>query len=390
MTFKIAVGQAYSVQGRDAVTQAIYEGLLSIGNEPVALAVVIASYEYDFQDILNGAMTQLGDVPLIGFSTSGEMTSEGKHRRSVVVALIADEDIDSKAAWLPGFAEASRHTTTQIAENLSLDTESEGILLAVADGLGGDYETMLTALPKGKFQFAGCLAGGDLRLGRTFQIGGDKVGAGGLAAAMLKGAHFRMGVGAAHGWSQVGTSFKVTRARGPWIRALDGKPASDSYAALFGRRTRDWAFPPLNTLVRLYPLGIQDENGTGMTLRTPLRVEADGSLRMSADVPDGSTGHLMIGSTERCMEAARTAASDALRDLGTARPKLALIFADVSWEMLLKGQPGNEVDAVQDVLGNNVPIAGGYTFGQLAHFTDAPAPQLLNQHIQVVIIGEEE
>jgi hypothetical protein len=58
--------------------------------------------------------------------------------------------------------------------------------------------------------------------------------------------------------------------------------------------------------------------------------------------------------------------------------------------MLLKGQPGNEVEAVQDVLGSNVPIAGGYTFGQLAHFTDAPAPQLLNQHIQVVVIGEEE
>ena len=127
-----------------------------------------------------------------------------------------------------------------------------------------------------------------------------------------------------------------------------------------------------------------------MTLRTPLRVEADGSLRMSAEVPDGATGHLMIGSTERCLEAARTAAGDALRELGTARPKLALIFADVSWEMLLKGQPGNEVEAVQDVLGHNVPIAGGYTFGQLAHFPDAPAPQLLNQHIQVVIIGEEE
>ena len=55
--------------------------------------------------------------------------------------------------------------------------------------------------------------------------------------------------------------------------------------------------------------------------------------------------------------------------------------------MLFKGQPGVEVQAVREVLGLNVPIAGGYTFGQIAQRKDMNAAEFLNQHIQVVLFG---
>jgi hypothetical protein len=388
--FKVSVGQAFSVEGREAVSQAIYDALLNIENEPVALAFIIASFEYDFQDILNGAVTQLGNAPLIGFSTSGEMTSEGCHRRSVVVALIAGEEIKSRAEWLPNFSEDSQHVVQQMSKALDIESSQGGALFLVPDGLVGDYEVLLNSLPGGEYTFAGCLAGGDLHRGRTFQIGGDKVGAGGLAGAFLSGGNIRLGVGAAHGWQPVGASFKITMARGPWIRALDGKPASESYAHLFGRRVRDWAFPPLNTLVRLYPLGIERDGDRPLMVRTPIRVEADGSLRMSATIQDGSVGHLLVGGTDSCLEAARTAAKDALNALGSATPKMALVFADISWQMLLTSRMGSEVEAVREVLGDDIPIAGGYTFGQLVHLNGASSPEFLNQHIEVVVIGEGE
>ncbi len=388
--FKVSVGQAFSVEGREAVSQAIYDALVNIESEPVALAIIIASFEYDFQDILNGAVTQLGNTPLMGFSTSGEMTSEGCHRRSVVVALIAGEEIESRAEWLPNFSENSQLVVQQMGKALDIKNHQGGALFLTPDGLAGDYEGLLKNLPDGDYSFAGCLAGGDLHRGRTFQIGGDKAGAGGLAGAFLFGGNICLGVGAAHGWQQVGASFKITMARGPWIRALDGKPASESYANLFGRQTRDWAFPPLNTLVRLYPLGIEREDDQPLLVRTPLRVEADGSLRMSAMIQDGSVGHLLVGGTESCLEAARTAARDALNALGSATPKMALIFADISWQMLLTSRIGSEVEAVREILGDDIPIAGGYTFGQLVHLNGASSPEFLNQHIEVVVIGEGE
>jgi hypothetical protein len=52
--------------------------------------------------------------------------------------------------------------------------------------------------------------------------------------------------------------------------------------------------------------------------------------------------------------------------------------------MLLKSHPGSEIAAVQDILGKDVPIAGGYTLGQIVPGRDLAPPQLLNQHIVVI------
>jgi len=61
---------------------------------------------------------------------------------------------------------------------------------------------------------------------------------------------------------------------------------------------------------------------------------------------------------------------------------------DIAWQMLLKSHPGAEVAAVQDILGKDIPIAGGYTLGQIIPGKETASPQLLNQHIVVVTFAE--
>ena len=72
MPVKFSVGQAFSVEGRDAVSRAVYEARLPLGNTQINFAILIASVEYDFQAVFNSVRTQIGDVPMIGFSTTGE------------------------------------------------------------------------------------------------------------------------------------------------------------------------------------------------------------------------------------------------------------------------------------------------------------------------------
>ena len=155
----------------------------------------------------------------------------------------------------------------------------------------------------------------------------------------------------------MGSQFRVTRSRGFWLRTLDGRPASETYAQLFGYPARDWAFPPLSHLARLYPLGI--EQGDQLVVRAPIRVEADGSFRMNAPVRDGADAYLLVGSWVSCESAAQQAAQQALQQLEGRKPVFALILVDIAWEMLLKSHPGSEISAVQDILGEEVPIAGG-------------------------------
>jgi len=120
-------------------------------------------------------------------------------------------------------------------------------------------------------------------------------------------------------------------------------------------------------------------------------VEADGSFRMNAPVRDGVDAYLLVGSRVSCENAAQQAAQQALQQLEGSKPVFVLILVDVAWEMLLKSHPGTEIAAAQDILGKDVPIAGGYTLGQVVPGKDTGtggAPQLLNQHIVVVAFGE--
>jgi hypothetical protein len=246
---------------------------------------------------------------------------------------------------------------------------------------------MCLALTGDPLSITGGLSSGNPHTGITSQIAGIQAGSGSLAAALIEG-NLKIGVGSDHGWRPVGSQFRVTRSRGFWIRTLDGRPASEAYSQLFGYPARDWGFPPLNYLVRLYPLGI--DQGQDLQIRSPLRVEADGSFRMNAPIRDGVDAYLLTGSPATCLEAAQRAAQKARLSLEGAKPKLALILADISWQMLLKAHAGAEVRAVQDILGADIPIIGGYTLGQVTPGKDEAPPDFLNQHITVVVFGEEE
>jgi hypothetical protein len=382
MTVLSSVGIAQALDGREAGLQATHQALNRLGAVAPVLAVVIASHQYQPREVSSGVSSLLGETPLLGLSSPAGLTRAGQHPHSVVVALLAG-DFQAETLWLPGYAQSGRETAQKVEHHASARVERQSVLF-FADGFNGDAEQFCNTFQPG-LNVVGGLSSGDLHTGNTYQIGGSHTGAGAMSTAFLRG-NFSMGVGADHGWDPVGKLFRVTRSRGFWLRTLDGRPASEAYAALFGYPARDWAFPPLSYLARLYPLGM--EHNDGMVVRAPIRVEADGSFRMNAVVRDGVDAYLLVGSSASCERAAKTAAQRALLNLGNAKPRLALVLVDVAWQMLLKSQPGAEIAAVQEILGETVPIAGGYTLGQVATPGDESKPNFLNQHIVVIVFGE--
>ncbi len=382
MTLVASVGSAQALDGREAGLQAAHQALNRMGASSPGFVIVIASHQYQAREVLNGVTSLLGDIPMLGFSSPAGITHEGQHPHSVVVALLSG-DFQADALWLPGYAQSGRETAAKIVEHAAAREERQSLLF-FADGFNGDAEQFCSAIPSG-LNIVGGLSSGDLHTGNTYQMAGNQTGTGGLVAAFLRG-NLKIGVGYDHGWDQVGKQFRVTRSRGFWLRTLDGRPASEGYAALFGYPARDWAFPPLNYLARLYPLGV--EQGENLIVRAPIRVEADGSFRMNATIRDGIDAYLLVGSRVACERAARDAAQQALLALGDAKPVFALVLVDIAWQMLLKAQPGIEIDTVQEILGTTIPIAGGYTLGQVISMDDT-TPKFLNQHIVVIAFGEE-
>lgn len=381
MALNISIGAAQALDGREAGLQATHHALNHIGVNAPNLAIVVSSHQYQAREVLNGVASLLGETPMIGFSSSAGLTHEGYHPHAVVVALLSG-DFQTDTMWLPGYAQSGRETATKVSQHAAARVERQSLLF-FADGFNGDAEQFCAGLTPG-LMAAGALSGGDIHTGNTYQMAGNQSGAGGLVAAFTRG-NLKIGVGYDHGWDPVGSQFRVTRSRGFWLRTLDGRPASEAYAELFGYPAREWAFPPLNYLARLYPLGI--EQGEDIIVRSPIRVEADGSFRMNAPIRDGIDAYLLVGSRVACERAAKQAAQDALKQLGDTKPAFALVLADMAWQMLLKAQPGVEISAIQEILGADIPIAGGYTLGQIIPNPGA-TPKFLNQHILVIAFGE--
>jgi hypothetical protein len=384
MTLHAAVGVAQALDGREASLQATHHALNRLGAVAPGLGIVIASHQYQARDVANGASSLLGDAPLIGFSTPAGLTGAGLHSHSVVVAVLSTEDLDASSYWLPGYAQSSRETASQLDMLVSGNQAKDVIFFA--DGFNGDAEQFCNSISPKTFRIAGSLSSGDLHTGNTYQIAGNQTGAGALAALTFSG-NLRMGVGHAHGWDPVGGQMRVTRSRGFWLRTLDTRPASETYAELFGFPAREWGFPPLSHMARLYPLGM--EQGDELVIRSPIRVEADGSFRMNASVRDGVDAFVMVGSRISCQKAAQRATQQALRELDGVKPAFALVLLDIAWQMLLKATPGAEIDAIQEIIGEDVPIAGGYTLGQIVPGQETASPRFLNQHIVVILFGED-
>jgi hypothetical protein len=390
MSISAGIALAQDLDGREAGLQAARQALHRLGSVPPRLGILMVSHEYEPHDVAGGVLSLLGDTPLIGLSSTAGLSNEGLHSRSAVLAVLGGA-FDARVEWFAGYAQSSRETGRRLLQRWK-ETGSGGPAVIFADGFAGDAQQLCDSIQGEAPLCVGALSAGNLQTGRNFQMAGGQSGSGAMAAAFLGGG-VRLGIGQAHGWDPVGSQLRISRSRGFWVRALNGRPASEAYAELFGHPAQDWSFPPLSYLARLYPLGFPQ--GEELVVRSPIRVEADGSFRMNAPLREGADAYLLVGSRAGCLRAAGQAAQIAVRALGDARPVFALVLVDAAWQFLMESTPGAEVAAVSDIIGRKVPVAGAYTLGQIVPSVNPRGPgaavlppRFLNQHIVVVAFGE--
>jgi hypothetical protein len=384
-----SVGQAVSIDGREAGDKAAAQALGRLAGGQVRFAWVFASHAFNIEEVVRGVRNRIDEAPLWGLSTIAELSSRGESEKSVVVGLVSGRQFNPYGNWWNNFGKESDSIARLLERTFSLSNRKSGPLFIAADGTSGNSERFIASLNLiNVSSMIGCLAAGDIQNGVTHQIGGRFFGAGGLSAAIFDPS-VRIGLGVDHGWIPIGQRVKITQSEDFRIQLIDHRKPSDVYSHLFGELSEAWTLPPLNRLARLYPLNIidQPDEQTQGVIRSPLRIEADGSLRMNAEVPETSWAYFMVGSVNSNLEAVKRAAKRALGMLDGNPPALGLIFADNAYRILFEGASKGLAAAVQEVLGMETPILGGYNFGQIVKNPQSNQAELLNQHLLIAVIG---
>lgn len=359
----------------EAAAKLVHQGLARLEQTPKAV-LLLASQEYNLPAMLPALRVLLGNVPVWGGTLRQIFGEEGRPTRSLEVALLAGEGVQARARWFADFEQA---------ETRAFFPGETSLLLTLLDAHLPRMPRWMRWLARHQGALLGALVGNVAYMTPPLLCGGRRGGSGGAALLALQGVRVQMAWGT--GWAPSGLLTEVTESRAEWVSRLDGEPPARRLAAWLGRSEQEWRRPPLRELARLYPLAVEREGG--FAFYAPLAVETDGKLRMSLPLQRGEKAHLMVGSAAECLEAARRAARQAREAFGPHQPQMALLLVDWAWAHLFWAHPRQVYLAVQEELGEAIPILGGYTYGPLARLPKdgGGIPQVLDNHLLVALLG---
>jgi hypothetical protein len=372
MSIRAGVGSNYGTDAFAVGATAAQDAVGRLGVEPSAL-VVFASSKYDQGELLRGVRSVASRALLVGSSTAGEITTEGPLKQSsvAVMALASDDVRFFGAASATPVSAGPRDAGKSVAEAVKSQLGGEELkafvmLPDVLKGSGSEIVRGILDVLGANFPVVGGASGDDFQFKQTFQYLGDKPLSDTVVGLGLTG-NAKIGIGVKHGWIPVGAAMKVTRSAGNVIHEVDGKPAISIYEDYFGaEEAKSLRSETLARLAIVYPIGLKVPESQELLVRDPLSVDEKGSITCAADVPEGSDIWLMVGSVEEAVAVAKEAAKSALQQLGGEQPKAIVIFNCIARNKLFGERAGEEIAAIQEVLGRDVPLIGFYTYGEQA------------------------
>lgn len=347
--------------GADAARQAV-------SGADVGLVVVFCADTYDLVQLLEGVRSVAGDVPLIGCSTAGEISSGRAGDCGVVVMAIGGRGFSVATAAAGARDGNLRQAGAEAAACLTEVSGPHRVLMLLTDGLAGDqqevvrgaYRTVGATVP-----LVGGCAGDGLKMSATFQFHNGEVLSNAVVAAAIA-SEAPIGIGVRHGWSRLGEPMLITASESCTVLTLNDEPALDAYLERLSAPGETYHDPAAFTRFALtHPLGLSRRSGEEVRFVA----EADFERRAIvciAEVPTGATAWIMHGDDRSVLEATEAACEEALVPLN-GQPPVALMAFDCIARRGVLGESGlGQEVAVIDSVSQGAPVAGFYTYGEIA------------------------
>jgi hypothetical protein len=369
MPTQAGVGFSANKDSHQAGYEACSLAMKKAGIEKPDVIMAFSSSELNQNELVHGINEASGKAPLIGCSDAGQITNDGPSQGGIAVMAIKSDSMKFTPGTGGQIANGAREAGAALAKDISGKIgEPMKILIMLSDvlkGNGADIVRGAQDVLGQDFLIIGGAAGDDFKFKETSVYYYNQVFPSSIVGAGLSG-NFSFGIGVRHGWTPVGLPKKVTKSNGAVVEEIDGKPAVYLYEEYFGKKAEELRSEPLAILAITYPLGISIEGSDELLIRDPITVDDKGAITCAAEIPQGSDVRLMIGNKDNAIAAAKDAAQKALDQLKGARPKAVIIFNCIARSKLFGRDAGEEIRAIQSILGVDVPLIGFYTYGEQA------------------------
>ncbi|WP_288843312.1 FIST signal transduction protein [uncultured Deefgea sp.] len=325
---------------------------------------------------------------LLGCSTAGEIANDGVDDDCAVITAVHWQAgvpycVETELAGMADSEAAGQRLAS------ALNEQPLGGVIVLGQGVDINGSALLQGLVASlqtKVPVMGGLAGDGTAFSQTLVLSNEGISSHRIVAMAIP-PEIHIGHGSFGGWQPFGPARRVTRSVGNVLFELDAEPALDVYKRYLGEYAAQ--LPASGLLFPFEMLG-QDHQAMGV-VRTILGVnEADGSLILAGDIIADGYLRLMHASNDALIEGAEAAAQAAQAMVTPANQSLGLLVSCVGRKLVMGSRIDEEIEAVADVFGQHVTLAGFYSYGEISPFVSSTECKLHNQTMTITILSESQ
>lgn len=185
------------------------------------------------------------------------------------------------------------------------------------------------------------------------------------------------------GWIPFGPERIITKSEANILYEIDGQPALDLYRNYLGAKASELPQASL-----LYPLNVTPTDKKEPVVRTILNINNENqSMILAGDVPINSRVQLMMASVDGIATGAQDAAKFAMKNRKN-KPEIAILVSCIGRKLVMNQRVEEEVEQVREIIGENTPMTGFYSYGEMAPFNESTSCELHNQTMTLTLISE--